>query len=485
MRLIRSVGQWVDQRLQLGAPIRETMAHPIPRETASWAYVFGSAAMTVFALQLVTGILLALIYVPSANEAWNSLQILNHDVSLGWFIRALHGWGSNFMLAIVLIHMVQVFLFGAYKFPRELTWIFGIVLLLMTLGMAFTGQVLRFDQDAYWGLGIGASISSRVPVVGPILVKLLLGGPIIAGATLSRFFALHVFVIPGLLIAFIGLHVLMVLKLGINEWPMPGRLVRRSDYLEKYHELTRTQGVPFVPYGVWKDAVFSAVILLAIAGCAFYFGPFGPSGQPDPRVIQTAPRPDYFFLWLYAVLSLLPAQLETPALLIGPAIALIILIALPFVSGEGEKSWKRRPIAVLTILMVAVGLGTFTDMADHAPWSPVMDASTGAAIPAKLLSGRTPLQVQGALVFESKQCHNCHALGDIGGQRGPVLDAVAVRLTSDQLVRQVLQGGGNMPAYGKNLNPAETTALVSFLETLHPSGERPAEDASLAAGAQK
>ena len=113
MRLIRTIGNWFDDRLQLGSPIRETMQHPIPRRTASWAYVFGSAAMTVFAFQLVTGILLALIYVPSAGEAWNSLQILNHQVTLGWFIRALHGWGSNSMLAIVLIHMVQVFLFGA------------------------------------------------------------------------------------------------------------------------------------------------------------------------------------------------------------------------------------------------------------------------------------------------------------------------------------------------------------------------------------
>ena len=223
MRLIRTLGNWLDERLQLGSPIAETMQHPIPRQTASWAYVFGSAAMTVFAFQLVTGILLALVYVPSAGEAWNSLQILNQQVTLGWFIRALHGWGSNFMLAIVLIHMAQVFLFGAYKFPRELTWILGIFLLLMTLGMAFTGQVLRFDQDAYWGLGIGASISSRIPVLGPAMVKLLLGeGPIIAGATLSRFFALHVFVIPGLLMAFVGLHVLLVLRLGINEWPHAG-----------------------------------------------------------------------------------------------------------------------------------------------------------------------------------------------------------------------------------------------------------------------
>jgi ubiquinol-cytochrome c reductase cytochrome b subunit len=224
MRLIESVGEWLDQRLQLGTSIRATMAHPVPRETASWFYVFGSAALTVFVLQIVTGILLALVYVPSAGEAWSSLQILNHDVSLGWFMRAVHGWGSNFMIAIVLIHMVQVFLFGAYKYPRELTWIVGVLLLLMTLGMAFTGQVLRFDQDAYWGLGIGVSIASRVPVMGPWLVNLLLGGPIIAGATLSRFFALHVFVIPGLLIAFVVVHLILVLALGINEWPMPGRV---------------------------------------------------------------------------------------------------------------------------------------------------------------------------------------------------------------------------------------------------------------------
>src|SRR5947199_5986199 len=201
MRLIESVSDWLDQRLQLATSIRATMAHPVPTETASWFYVFGSAALTVFILQIVTGILLAIIYVPSAGEAWSSLQRLNHDIELGWFIRALHGWGSNFMLAIVLIHMVQVFLFGAYKFPRELTWIVGVFLLLMTLGMAFSGQVLRFDQDAYWGLGIGASIASRIPLLGPWLVNLLLGGPLIAGATLSPVLAVHVFALPGPLLA--------------------------------------------------------------------------------------------------------------------------------------------------------------------------------------------------------------------------------------------------------------------------------------------
>jgi ubiquinol-cytochrome c reductase cytochrome b subunit len=478
MRLISQIGEWFDQRLQIAAPIRQTAEHPVPRSTASWWYVFGSAALVVFLLQLVTGILLALVYVPSAAEAWSSLQALNHDVELGWFIRAVHGWGSNFMVAIVLIHMAQVFLFGAYKFPRELTWIVGVFLLLMTLGMAFSGQVLRFDQDAYWGLGIGASISSRIPIIGPAVVKLLLGGPIIAGATLSRFFALHVFVIPGLLIGLVCLHLLMVLKLGINEWPMPGRIVKRDTYVSEYHELTKKDGAPFVPYAIWKDLFFAAFILIAVAACAVWFGPFGPTGRPDPTIIQTAPRPDYFFLWLYALLSLLPPSLETPALLIGPVLVIGGLILLPFLSGEGEKSWRRRPIAVLTVLLIAITLGTFTHLADYAPWSPKMNAWSGDPVPAGFLQHASALERRGALVFQAKQCRNCHSLEDRGGQRGPALDSVAVRLTQDQLIRQVIQGGGNMPAYGKNLSPAETTALVAFLEILHPTGQPQARDAS-------
>ncbi|MGC1417557.1 MAG: cytochrome b N-terminal domain-containing protein [Candidatus Acidiferrum sp.] len=479
MRLISRIGEWFDRRLQLAAPIREAVEHPVPRSTASWWYVFGSAALTVFLLQIVSGIMLALIYVPSASEAWSSLQVLNNDVTLGWFIRAMHGWGSNFMVAIVLIHMVQVFLFGAYKFPRELTWIVGVFLLLMTLGMAFSGQVLRFDQDAYWGLGIGASIASRVPIVGTATVQLMLGGPIIAGATLSRFFTLHVFVIPGLLIGFVCLHLLMVLKLGINEWPMPGRVVKRATYEKEYHELIKKDGEPFVPYAVWKDLFFAAFILLAIAACALYFGPFGPTGRPDPTIIQTVPKPDYFFLWLYALLSLLPPSMETPALLIGPVVVIVALLLLPFLSGEGEKSWRRRPIAVLSIMLIAITLGTFTHLAEIAPWSPHMNAWSGDPVPERFLRHTTALQRQGALVFQVKQCRNCHSLGELGGERGPALDSVAVRLTQDQLIRQVIQGGGNMPAYGKNLSPAETTALVAFLQTLHPAGQAPARNAAL------
>ena len=472
------VYNWIERRLGLAKPVVEAVEHPIPASSASWWYVFGSAAVVLLGLQVITGILLALVYVPSASDAWNSLQFLNHNVTLGWFLRALHGWGSNFMIAIVLIHMTQVFLFGAYKFPRELTWIVGVLLLLLTLGMAFSGQVLRFDQDAYWGLGIGASIMGRVPFIGSLLVHALLGGPIIAGATLSRFFTLHVFVIPGILLASVGLHVWMVLRLGINEWPMPGRLVRKATYEREYQELVRKDGVPFVPDAVWKDAIFAAAILLAVMACAFFFGPFGPTGQPDPTVIQTAPKPDFAFLWIYAVLAFLPPSLETPFLLIVPVVLIGSLLLLPIVAGEGEKHWSRRPVAVLMVALIAVTLGVFTRLGTYTPWSPIMDAWASDPVPAEYLRGRTPLERQGALVLQDKQCRDCHSLGGLGGLRGPALDSIAARMTEDQITRQVLQGGGNMPSYGNALNPSETTALVHFLLTLRGQNLTPAVDAS-------
>ena len=154
------------------------------------------------------------------------------------------------------------------------------------------------------------------------------------------------------------------------------------------------------------------------------------------------------------------------------------LLLLPVLFGEGEKSWRRRPLAVLTILLIAVSLAAFTHLAGYTPWSPDMTAWSGEPVPQEFLQCRTALERQGALVFQGKQCRNCHALEGKGGQRGPALDTVATRLTRDQLIRQVLQGRGNMPAYGNNLSPAETSALVAFLETLHRAGQRPAQDPS-------
>lgn len=470
--------QWFEDRLGLGKPLMDAAEHEVPESTASWWYVFGSAATVLLVLQVMTGVLLGLVYSPSAGHAWSSLEFLNHSIRLGWFLRAMHGWGSDFMIAIVLIHMAQVFLFGAYKFPRELNWIVGVLALLLTLAMAFTGQVLRFDQDAYWGLAIGASILSRVPVIGGSLVKLMLGGPIIAGPTLTRFFALHVFIIPGILIAMVAVHLWMVLRLGINEWPMPGRLVSKTTYTRDYQKLTKETGIAFVPDAAWKDAVFAAATILAVMACAYFLGPFGPTGQPDPTIIQTAPKPDFAFLWIFAVLAYLPPSLETPVLFIAPVLGIGAMLLLPIFSPQGEKHWSRRPIAVLMVAVIAVTLGVFTHLGTFAPWSPVMDAWTSNPIPVSYLHNRTPLERQGALILQDKQCRNCHSIGGSGGLRGPALDGIATRMTEDQIIRQVLQGGGNMPAYGNALNPSEVEALVRFLSTLTRQNEPGAIDAS-------
>ncbi len=477
--MLRKIAIWIDDRLRVSKLFDSTAGHTVPASSGSWFYVFGSGTLLCFVIQVVTGICLAFVYVPSADEAYTSLEYLNYQQSLGWFLRALHYWGSNFMTGIMAVHMAQVFLFGAYKYPRELTWISGCILLLLTLGMAFTGQILRFDQNAYWGLGIGAAIMGRTPFIGPNLVHLLLAGPIIAGETLSRFFTLHVFVIPGLVIALVSLHLRLVLTKGINEYPIPGQVVRRETYAEEYEALLKKEGVPFYPAAIGKDLIFSGLVMLGIFACAAYFGPKGPEGMPDPTQINTVPAPDFFFLWIYAALALLPAYMETFLLLVAPVLGIALLFALPFLANTGEKSARRRPIAVLSVLLVFLTLGTLIYLGTSAPWSPHMEAWSGDPIPVQDIQGRSPLELQGALVLQYKQCRNCHSLGGEGGQRGPALDSVATRLTGDQLVRQVIQGGGNMPAYGKNLTPQEVTALVAFMQTLRPAYEPAARETTV------
>src|SRR5260370_19231511 len=225
---LRKIELWTDARVYVIKLFAASAGHTVPRTSGSWFYVFGSGTLVCFMLQILTGICLALVYVPSSGQAYSSLEYLNYQQQLGWFLRAMHNWGSNFMVAIMLAHMVQVFLFGAFKYPREMTWISGVVLLLCTLGMAFTGQVLRFDQDAYWGLGIGAAMAGRVPLMGPAIVHMMLGVPIIAGETLSRFLTLHGFAIPGSILAIVSLHLRLGLTEGVHEYPGPGKLGKKE-----------------------------------------------------------------------------------------------------------------------------------------------------------------------------------------------------------------------------------------------------------------
>src|SRR5262245_30489284 len=482
-RWLSTVGHWLDVRLKVRETLLPMMRHPIPREVAGpmgWWYVFGSASLTLLLVQILSGIGLALVYVPTADKAYDSLLALNYDVTLGWFLRALHYYAGSGMVALVLAHMTQVFLYGAYKYPRELTWVVGVILLLCTLGMFFSGQILRWDPDAYWGLAVAGSMAGRVPVIGPWVVRMLLGGPVIGADSLSRFFALHVFVIPGALLFFLAVHLWLVLKCGISEPPVPGKPVDPKTYDEEYEKHLKT-GVPFLGEAMLKDAFFSCLAVIVVVVLAAILGPKGPSGPPDPTLPGANPRPEWPFLWLFALLSLSPPEAETFIILVFPLVLIAVLFLVPFVSNRGERAPSRRPVAVLAVIVIYTALGVLTYQGATSPWSPKMTAWSGEPIPDGLVPDSSPLRLQVACLFQSKSCRNCHALDGSGGQRGPDLTSVGTRLTRGQLIDQVSNGtpgGGNMPAYGKQISPAEMTALVAFLENLRPAGESPPETAS-------
>jgi ubiquinol-cytochrome c reductase cytochrome b subunit len=245
-QVIKHVGRWFEHRLKLKDSVVPVLEHPIPRGAAGpegWFYCFGSATMTFFLLQIATGICLAIYYVPSSADAYQSLEYINQNVSFGWYMRSLHYWSANGMVVMMFIHMTQVFLFAAYKYPRELTWCFGVILLVLTLGMAFTGQVLRWDSDSYWGVNVGAAMAGRVPWIGPAIVELVIGGQIAAGNTLSRFFALHVFWVPVALMGALFVHLYLVLTVGISKPPVPGEKVDPATYDAKYKAELK-KGVP-------------------------------------------------------------------------------------------------------------------------------------------------------------------------------------------------------------------------------------------------
>jgi ubiquinol-cytochrome c reductase cytochrome b subunit len=214
-----------------------------------------------------------------------------------------------------------------------------------------------------------------------------------------------------------------------------------------------------------------------VVALAAVIGPKGPSGLPDPALGGANPRPEWPFLWLFALLSLSPAGAETFIILVFPVILIVALLLVPFLSNRGERAPSRRPVAVLFVIVIYSVLGVLTYQGVAAPWSPQMIAWSSDTIPVPIVRESTPVQLQGALVFQNKNCRNCHALEGVGGQRGPDLSGVGTRLTRDQLIDQVSNGtpgGGNMPAYGKQLNPAEMTTLAKFLVSLRPSGQTPA-----------
>ncbi|REK10309.1 MAG: cytochrome B6 [Planctomycetota bacterium] len=479
MQHLKHAAAWCDHRLGISEVWLPMMRHPVPKSVEGpmgWWYVFGSASLTFLMIQILTGIGLAMVYVPSASEAYESLLYLDYEQPLGWFLRALHYYAGSGMVVMVLVHMTQVFLQGAYKYPRELTWVVGVFLLLCVLGMFFSGQILRWDPDAYWGLAVAGSMAGRVPFLGPVIVHTLLGGDIIGGESLSRFFTLHVFVIPGALLGLLAVHLWLVLRCGVSKPPRPGESVDPRTYDAEYEQELKN-GVPFLGEAMVKDMLFSALATIVVVLIASILGPKGPTDPPLPTMGGANPRPEWPFLWIFAMLALSPRDVETFIMLVFPVVVIVILVLVPFVSNRGERSPSRRPVAVLVVIVTYTALGVLTYLGATAPWSPKMHAWTGDAIPVSMVERSNVSELVGSTVFQYKNCRNCHALDGIGGRRGPDLTDVGTRLTRDQLIDQVSNGtpgGGLMPAFGKQITPAEMTILVDFLVSLRPEGTKPA-----------
>jgi ubiquinol-cytochrome c reductase cytochrome b subunit len=460
-RIYQQACDWVEDRTGIPSWISQNAKHLAPPD-AKWWYVFGSATLCAFLVQVVTGVALAFSYVPSSGEGFSALKFINDDAPLGHFLRGLHYYGASAMVLMVGLHMAQVFLFGSYKFPRELNWATGVLLLGFTLVMGFTGQTLRWDQNAIWSVVVAAEQAARVPVAGKWMARFLLGGDTIGGATLTRVFALHVFIIPGLIVAFIGLHLMLVLRHGISEPPKAGKPVDPKTYRKEYQELLDKTGRPFWPDAAWRDTVFCTAMILVITLLAWHFGAPQLGKPPDPSIIEASPRPDWYLLWYFAVLALLPYNLEKYLMVWGPLFAGLFLIALPFLFNRGERSFRRRPWAVASVLLITVMIAALWRLGAQTPWSPNFKAQP---LSAAIVGATNGPVFAGARLFHDKGCLNCHWVAGDGGRRGPDLTDVASRLSPNQMLLRIANGGVNMPAYAANLTPAEMDALLAFLET--------------------
>jgi len=225
-----NVVDWVDERTSMSGGVRWLLFRKVPK--GNWAYTLGSAAMFAFLAQAVTGIFLAMYYDPSALHAYDSTRYITNTAFLGQFVRGMHKWGSSVMVVLVFLHMARTFFFGAYKYPRELTWVIGVVLLILTMIMSFTGYLLPFDQRSYWATIVGVNTSvGGAPFLGPYIADFLRGGPEFGATTLSRFYSIHMLLIPGLMAAMIGAHLYLVAKLGITA--PPWHKVHENDELRK------------------------------------------------------------------------------------------------------------------------------------------------------------------------------------------------------------------------------------------------------------
>lgn len=461
MNVLKRAWAWIDNRIGLSDMLAPAMDHPVP-PNATWMYVFGTAILFSFMIQAVTGITLALSYVPSTTQAFESLRYITEDAFMGSALRGMHYFGASSMVLFVGIHFLRVFLTGAFKYPREVNWLTGSLLLFLTVGNAFSGQLMRWDQNAIWTALVGGMQASRTPFVGVYLARFFISGSVVNGSTLTRFFTLHTFLLPGSIIAVVGLHLFLILRHGISEPPVAGRPVDPATYKKWYEDLLERVGEPFFPNAAWRDVLFSTGVIITIVLLGVFVGAPPLINPPNPSIVHALPRPDWYMLWYFGVLALLPPGLE-PYIMLGAPLALVLfLVVLPFVANKGERHPLRRPLSVLFVITVLTSIGVMWHEGATEPWSPAFDAQP---LPESAIGASSGPVYQGGQLFYQKGCEFCHTIAGYGGTRGPNLSTIGSQRDSAQLSVRILNGGINMPAFGGILTAQQVKDLVTFLET--------------------
>ena len=342
---------WLDQRMGIHSILHHSLDEPIPGG-AKWAYVFGSGLLFLFISQVITGVFLALYYVPSADHAHTVVSYIVKEVTSGSFIRSIHAYGSSGIIILLALHIGQTVLYGSYKGRRELLWLSGCVLLALMLGMAFTGYLLPWDEKAYFATAVGTNLIAEVPVVGPTLQRLVRGGNQMGTLTLSRFYVLHVMVLPALIFGFIAAHVFFFRKAGsagpIEEDPVEPKLPT----------------APFYPRQVVLDAIFSIAIIGVLALFALRI-PMGLGPAANPADTHFLPRPEWYYRSAFQLLKYLSGRASLLGIML-PALLAVVFAAVPFLDRGRERRPWRRPVVISSFVLflagyIALGVASYRD----------------------------------------------------------------------------------------------------------------------------
>ncbi len=340
---------WLEEHSHLGPVVAAGLHVRVPL-SANTMY-FGGIALFLFVIQATTGTLLALYYKGTPEAAYKSVQFITSEVNFGWLIRSIHHWGADLMILFVFLHLVRIFLQAAYKYPRQVIWVVGMLLLVVTLGFGFTGYLLPWDQRAYWATVVGTEIAGSVPVIGDTLLLLLRGGSDVSGDTMSRFFGIHVLVLPISLAALLGLHLVLVHQLGLAN---PERPDPRT--AEQKAALASEPVRPFFPNYLVDELVAWYILLAVLVVLASLF----PAGLEDPaNPLQTPQhvKPEWYFLGVYQLLKLVPIKLVGIML---PIVGVGLLVVWPFLDRNPQVVARRRLLAVGGATFVAIAMVALT-----------------------------------------------------------------------------------------------------------------------------